>query len=84
MQRPKRRSDEVEPIHHLEEPDDQLLMRVNLLGLFVALLVAGFAYFLWSHPNYVPACAPGPHRAHCSSARPPPPAPPLGSPPARG
>jgi hypothetical protein len=44
MRRPYRRPDEVEPIHHhLEEPGDQAMMRVNLLGLFVALLVGAFA-----------------------------------------
>jgi hypothetical protein len=83
MRRPYRRPDEVEPIHHhLEEPGDQAMMRVNLLGLFVALLVGAFAYFLWSHPNYVPACAPG--RRPCPSTRIPAAQPPLGSPPARG
>jgi hypothetical protein len=55
----------MEPIHHhTEDPGDQTLRGLNRLGLVVALLVAAFAYFLWSHPNYEPVCISG-YRSRC-------------------
>jgi hypothetical protein len=54
MRRPQCKHTAAEQIHHLieeiEPGDDPAIARVNIAGLIVVLLVAAFAYFLWSHP----------------------------------
>ena len=47
-----------------EHRRDPVLMQVNIAGLAALALFGALALFLWTHPNYVPPCAPG-HRAHC-------------------
>jgi hypothetical protein len=51
------------------EPRDPDLRRINLIGLGVLLLFAAFAYFLWSHPDYMPACNSG-GKVRCPHAAP--------------
>ncbi|HEX3364728.1 hypothetical protein [Phenylobacterium sp.] len=59
MRRPDRTPPErTEHVHHhIEDPGAQAVRTANRLGLIGLLLLAVFAYVLWSHPNYVPACA---------------------------